>query len=168
MGVRVAAFERGIPRLRLRDARHNRVRRLRPREALCYEYEPTQKAEPVPAQATHDADLRHLATGGPRLACLRCHRGRCGEPSRTGGPRLPAHDAGVLAVLELDQPRAPEHTLVIEDSGSGISAGRYAGAKVLAIATTKPVEYLRTKTGANLVAENFKDAAQILQPYLPS
>jgi sugar-phosphatase len=61
----------------------------------------------------------------------------------------------------------PERTLVIEDSGSGITAGRYAGAIVLGLATTKPVEYLQTKTGAHLVAEDFKDAANLLQPILP-
>jgi HAD superfamily hydrolase (TIGR01509 family) len=62
----------------------------------------------------------------------------------------------------------PERTLVIEDSGSGITAGRYAGAIVLGLATTKSSEYLRTKTGAHMVAENFKDAAHTIQDLLPS
>lgn len=54
---------------------------------------------------------------------------------------------------------APERTLIIEDSGSGITAGRYAGALVLGLATTKSAEYLRARTDAHLVAENFKEAA---------
>lgn len=62
----------------------------------------------------------------------------------------------------------PSRTLVVEDSGSGITAGRSAGAFVLGLATTKSPEYLRTKTGAHLVAEDFKDATRQLQPYLPS
>lgn len=62
----------------------------------------------------------------------------------------------------------PERTLVIEDSASGIAAGRYAGATVLGLATTKSAEYLRTGTGAHLVATDLKHAAQLIQPYLPN
>lgn len=61
---------------------------------------------------------------------------------------------------------APERTLVVEDSASGITAGRYAGAMVLGIATTKSSEYLRASTDAQMVAEDFKHAAHLLQPYL--
>ncbi|MGC1176666.1 MAG: HAD family phosphatase [Candidatus Saccharimonadales bacterium] len=61
---------------------------------------------------------------------------------------------------------APERTLVIEDSGSGITAGRYAGAIVLGLATTKPLDYLRAKTDAHLVAEDFQEATRQLQPLL--
>jgi HAD superfamily hydrolase (TIGR01509 family) len=61
---------------------------------------------------------------------------------------------------------ASERTLVIEDSGSGITAGRRAGAIVLAIATTKSTEYLHTKTGAHIVTEDFKKAAHELQPLM--
>ena len=61
---------------------------------------------------------------------------------------------------------APERTLVVEDSASGITAGRCAGAMVLGIATTKSAEYLRTSTDAQLVAEDFKQAANLLQSYL--
>jgi HAD superfamily hydrolase (TIGR01509 family) len=60
----------------------------------------------------------------------------------------------------------PQNTLVIEDSASGITSGRYSGALVLAIATTKSPEYLRASTDANLVAESFKHATHILQPFL--
>lgn len=61
----------------------------------------------------------------------------------------------------------PERTVVVEDSASGIAAGRYAGATVLGLATTKPIEYLRSQTGAQLVAADFTDAARQLQPLLP-
>lgn len=61
----------------------------------------------------------------------------------------------------------PVRTLVIEDSGNGITAGHYSGAVVLGVATTKSTEYLCTKTGAHLVAEDFKHATRVLQPYLP-
>lgn len=57
-------------------------------------------------------------------------------------------------------------TLVIEDSASGITAARHAGAIVLAIATTKSVEYLRKSTSAHLVAKDYEHAAHLLQPYL--
>jgi HAD superfamily hydrolase (TIGR01509 family) len=60
----------------------------------------------------------------------------------------------------------PEEALVIEDSPGGITAGRMAGALVLAIATTKPYEYLRASTGAHLVAGDFQHAAHLLQPHL--
>jgi beta-phosphoglucomutase-like phosphatase (HAD superfamily) len=62
----------------------------------------------------------------------------------------------------------PERTLIIEDSGSGITAGRYAGAIVLGLATTKSTEYLQTKTGAQIVAEDFKDATRLIQDLLPN
>jgi HAD superfamily hydrolase (TIGR01509 family) len=61
---------------------------------------------------------------------------------------------------------SPENTLVVEDSHSGIDAGRYAWAKVLAIPTTLPEEELRTTSGAQLVAEDFQHAVHLLQPYL--
>jgi len=60
-----------------------------------------------------------------------------------------------------------ENTLVIEDSASGITAGRYAGALVLGLATTKTPEFLSSSTGAHLVAEDFRHAAHLLQPHLP-
>jgi HAD superfamily hydrolase (TIGR01509 family) len=60
----------------------------------------------------------------------------------------------------------PENTLIIEDSHSGINAGRYAQAKVLAIPTTLPEEELRATSGAQLVAEDFPHAVHLLQPYL--
>lgn len=61
----------------------------------------------------------------------------------------------------------PKQTLVIEDSGSGITAGRHAGATVLAVATTKSAEYLRTQTGAHIVTGDFPEAARALHPILP-
>lgn len=61
---------------------------------------------------------------------------------------------------------APENTLIIEDSSSGIMAGRFAGALVLGVATTKSYDYLRAKTDAQLVATDFRNAAFLLQQYL--
>lgn len=85
--------------------------------------------------------------------------GECKDDKPKPGPFIE-----VMRRMDVD----PERTLVVEDSGSGITAGRYAGAMVLAIATTKSTDYLHTKTGAHLVTEDFKDAAKILQPYLPN
>ncbi len=61
----------------------------------------------------------------------------------------------------------PESTLIAEDSDSGIMAGRFAGAIVLGVGTTKTAEHLRINTGAHLVAGNFTEAAYQLQPLLP-
>ncbi len=60
-----------------------------------------------------------------------------------------------------------QNTLVIEDSATGITAGRFAGALVLGLATTESSEYLKQATDAHLVAANFRQAAHLLQPYLP-
>jgi HAD superfamily hydrolase (TIGR01509 family) len=62
---------------------------------------------------------------------------------------------------------APQNTLVVEDSSTGITSGRYAGAQVLALSTTKPADYLRSQTDAQLVAASYPQAAQMLQPFLP-
>lgn len=60
----------------------------------------------------------------------------------------------------------PKRTLVIEDSPSGITAGRYSGALVLAIATTNTEGYLRRSTDAHLVAKDYKHAVHLLAPYM--
>lgn len=60
----------------------------------------------------------------------------------------------------------PRRTLVIEDSSSGIAAGRYAGAIVLGLATSKSEDYLM-ETDAHIVAGDFEEAARLLQPLLP-
>lgn len=61
----------------------------------------------------------------------------------------------------------PEKTLVIEDSKGGITAGLFAGANVLALATTKSVKYLHRETDAHYVARNFRVAARQIQSELP-
>ena len=61
----------------------------------------------------------------------------------------------------------PDETLVIEDSASGITAGRFAGATVLAIATTKSADFLQSQTGAHMVAENYEQAVHLIDPLLP-
>lgn len=86
-------------------------------------------------------------------------QGECKDDKPKPGPFIE-----VINRMRID----PDRTLVVEDSGSGITAGRYAGALVLGIATTKSLEYLRSKTGAHLTAADFKDAARLLQPYLPN
>ncbi len=60
----------------------------------------------------------------------------------------------------------PKCSLVIEDSESGVTAARHAGATVLAIATTKPASYLRQRTDAHYVAQDFEEAAHFIRTHL--
>lgn len=61
---------------------------------------------------------------------------------------------------------APEHTVIFEDSRSGITAARHSGGLTVALPTTQTYEFLRASTGAHLVADNCKHAAHLLQPQL--
>ncbi|MGI9027502.1 MAG: HAD family hydrolase [Candidatus Saccharimonadales bacterium] len=75
---------------------------------------------------------------------------------------LPGPYRKVMNYLNVEARR----TLVIEDSKSGIEAGLAAGALVMAISTTKPVNYLRNNTRAHLVAEDYEHATYLVAPYL--
>jgi beta-phosphoglucomutase-like phosphatase (HAD superfamily) len=56
--------------------------------------------------------------------------------------------------------------LVVEDSATGITAGRYAGAHVLALASVLPPQAFETMTDRpHAVAQNYEHAAQIIRSY---
>lgn len=52
---------------------------------------------------------------------------------------------------------APSECVVFEDATSGIEAGKRAGCKVVALATTSPADYLRQNTAADLVVKDFTE-----------
>ena len=51
----------------------------------------------------------------------------------------------------------PSEVLVVEDSTSGVMAGKAAGCKVLAVVTTHSVEQL-AEAGANWIVQDLRDA----------
>ncbi|TKA67438.1 hypothetical protein B0A55_09142, partial [Friedmanniomyces simplex] len=99
-----------------------------------------------------------VAKGKPDPACYRLGAQRLGfeDGSAGAGQNGDAGDGAVGAVRKVN----PDQILVLEDAPAGVRAGKAAGYKVVALATTHAIEKLR-EAGADWIVEDMRSVSMM-------